>query len=110
MGSRKLGWAEAEESRAEQRDREALLSEVGVPATPVPGSPVCWSFPALSLSSSRWLSLLCVTLALVLASEKRTILLGPPVSSALLCFALLCLLHVGDSTGLRERLTGQLID
>lgn len=56
---------------------EAWLAEVGAP-TPCPCFPCRWSFPALSLLSSRWLSLLCVTLALVLASENGRFYLAPP--------------------------------
>lgn len=95
MGSR--SWLGG--SRGQQRP---WLSEVGVPATPVPSSPCLWFFPSLSLFSSRWLSLLCVTLALVLASKKRTILLGPPPHSCLLCSVLLRLLYGSSSTELEE--------
>lgn len=67
---------------------EAWLAEVGAALSPCPCFPCRWSFPALSLLSSRWLSLLCVTLALVLASENGRFYLAPPFLpsfSALLC-------------------------
>lgn len=47
--------------------------------------PVVGSFSALSLPSSRWSSLLCVTLALVLASDNGRFYLAPPTESRLLC-------------------------
>lgn len=47
--------------------------------------PVVGSFPALSLPSSRWSSLLCVTLALVLASNNGRFYLAPQPS--LVCSA-----------------------
>jgi hypothetical protein len=58
---------------------------------PPPGpcfSPVSWSLVPCPWPSSRWSTLLCVTLALVLASENGTIVvynvLHPPVLTALL--------------------------